>query len=801
MGFRAPSADDAYRYVFRIGDVDELTDRFNWTILVLNDSSPVCREFLGGYAVDLCVRTADRVRFVFFSDLPDGQFAGLAHQAYLDTSRGGPGLLGRVLRRLAAPVRLDFERDGWRDLRPPALVPFDGLDDIARRVGAEADASAAIPGSRLALQFAQRLGVGRHVPGLLLFADVGAPDVHVLPFGDRSAADVYARVRSWIDGYYELNRDVIERWRSTEDEIWELAGQADASLRSVRDWRHERLSDVRALDQITGLLRALPSRGAAEVVAMASASDVPWRLRGRLQTAVRRFAAFDAQDRAAASLEALTGKLAGREDPDGIRKVIRRLERQSPAPLGRDTAELLREAVAALPEPPGDVSPRVELAGWWRRSAMRLVSKAWFRRSQVAADYAAFRAALGPLSVAGDPAVTAGRVLAGLPPGAAGLADDLVRRLGELRRTAPAWVADLTFAEILPPGATSDQDSFDAFVAATPRLRERVEAEEAAYRRDRRQGAAEYARRTTEYRDLVCEALRGELRRLSTANDRRAAVAALETTLEAVRTEFENRLAQLDAMPRFADLSAIPRLTAALDEYDAAVQQIVYPYRSDPDVIAVRTRMSLPEAADMAPPWPRKPVADAARRRLRAATDEDRAAHEEWPRAREEVRALRHRLPPPVREPAPEVADALLPKIAANRFDVFMVHDSADKALVLEVCAQLRRRGIYPWVDAEQIQPGSPYHDVIQSAIRQVGAAAVFIGARGLGRWGRREMAPFLENGMPVIPVLLPGVKEVPEDLVFLRGHHRVEFTASVREEAGLDRLVWGITGVSPGSG
>src|SRR5262249_55990166 len=129
-------------------------------------------------------------------------------------------------------------------------------------------------------------------------------------------------------------------------------------------------------------------------------------------------------------------------------------------------------------------------------------------------------------------------------------------------------------------------------------------------------------------------------------------------------------------------------------------------------------------------------------------------------------------------------------------------HNSADKAFVLDVCRQLRQRGIYPWVDIEQIPPGRWFQDVIQSVIRQVRTAAVFIGPEGLGRWQALEVRTFMEQcvntGVPVIPVLLPGVTQVPESLVFMRGLHHVRFAATVLEEPVLDQLAWGITGIKP---
>ncbi|MFI6099910.1 toll/interleukin-1 receptor domain-containing protein [Lentzea sp. NPDC051213] len=136
---------------------------------------------------------------------------------------------------------------------------------------------------------------------------------------------------------------------------------------------------------------------------------------------------------------------------------------------------------------------------------------------------------------------------------------------------------------------------------------------------------------------------------------------------------------------------------------------------------------------------------------------------------------------------------------AANRFDVFLVYNTSDLAEVLEISGALRLRGIRPWIDVEQVRPGTWVQDAIQAAVRASRAAAVFLGPRGAGRWQRLEILAFVERctveEIPVVPVLLPGVPEVPSELVLLRQLNHVRFRKSVHEPDSLDRLCWGITG------
>lgn len=118
---------------------------------------------------------------------------------------------------------------------------------------------------------------------------------------------------------------------------------------------------------------------------------------------------------------------------------------------------------------------------------------------------------------------------------------------------------------------------------------------------------------------------------------------------------------------------------------------------------------------------------------------------------------------------------------------------------------ELKRRGINPWLDKEQIPPGRWFQDRIQKAIPTIKSAAVFIGTHGLGRWQTLELRAFIsqcvERDIPVIPVLLPGVTEIPEELLFLKELNYVQFVERVNEPDALDQFEFGITGKHPKRG
>ena len=138
----------------------------------------------------------------------------------------------------------------------------------------------------------------------------------------------------------------------------------------------------------------------------------------------------------------------------------------------------------------------------------------------------------------------------------------------------------------------------------------------------------------------------------------------------------------------------------------------------------------------------------------------------------------------------------------SSNFDVFLAHNSLDKPQVEAIAQELKQRGINYWLDKEQIPPGRWFQDVIQEAIPNVKSAAIFIGVNAVGKWQKLELRSFInrcvEADIPVIPVLLPGVNQIPENLVFLKEFSWVKFSQSINEKEALDNLEWGITGKKP---
>lgn len=134
-------------------------------------------------------------------------------------------------------------------------------------------------------------------------------------------------------------------------------------------------------------------------------------------------------------------------------------------------------------------------------------------------------------------------------------------------------------------------------------------------------------------------------------------------------------------------------------------------------------------------------------------------------------------------------------------FDVFLSYNREDEVQVKAIVQALEKRGLRPWLDKEQLRPGQSFQDILEQTLSQAKSAAIFIGPEGLSKWQTLELHSLVsrsrEANMPVIPVLLPGVDELPEELPFLEDINQVRFS-KINDAKALDDLEWGITGKRP---
>ncbi|MEV6241788.1 TIR domain-containing protein [Lentzea sp. NPDC051838] len=146
-------------------------------------------------------------------------------------------------------------------------------------------------------------------------------------------------------------------------------------------------------------------------------------------------------------------------------------------------------------------------------------------------------------------------------------------------------------------------------------------------------------------------------------------------------------------------------------------------------------------------------------------------------------------------------ATTLKGKRDAGDYDVFLCHNVRDKPLVLKIAQQLEERGILPWLDIHDIQPGSRWQQEMAKGIEKSRSAAVLIGPAGPGPWHETEMELIndrsaRDKNYRAIPVVLDGVGEGPELPGFLRVWSTVDMRAA--DPDPIQQLVWGITGRHP---
>jgi ActR/RegA family two-component response regulator len=131
------------------------------------------------------------------------------------------------------------------------------------------------------------------------------------------------------------------------------------------------------------------------------------------------------------------------------------------------------------------------------------------------------------------------------------------------------------------------------------------------------------------------------------------------------------------------------------------------------------------------------------------------------------------------------------------KFDVFLCHNSEDKPMIKTIGKNLNKRGLRPWLDEWELQPGLPWQVLVEQQIEEIKSAAVFVGKSGVGPWQQMEirglLSEFVNRGIPVIPVILNNAPEKPKLPLFLREMTWVDFREN--EPDPLQQLIWGITG------
>ncbi len=139
-------------------------------------------------------------------------------------------------------------------------------------------------------------------------------------------------------------------------------------------------------------------------------------------------------------------------------------------------------------------------------------------------------------------------------------------------------------------------------------------------------------------------------------------------------------------------------------------------------------------------------------------------------------------------------------RIVAGSFDVFLCYNDNDISVVEQVGRRLKERGILPWLDEWELQPGLPWQSLVEQQIGQIPSAAMFIGKDGIGSWQREILRYFqgewLRRMCPVIPVFLSDAPQEMQVPLFLREREAVDFRKQYPDP--MEQLILGIKGGNP---
>lgn len=144
-------------------------------------------------------------------------------------------------------------------------------------------------------------------------------------------------------------------------------------------------------------------------------------------------------------------------------------------------------------------------------------------------------------------------------------------------------------------------------------------------------------------------------------------------------------------------------------------------------------------------------------------------------------------------------------KKAEGRFDVFLSHNSKDKAKVEKIAKKLLSVGLRPWLDKWDLAPGDTISDALEQAIKTIPCAALCFGPADVGNWHVMEIRAYVEawakREARMIPLILSGVEEAPELPLFVRQTLWVDMRDwQSKDDDGFYRLVCGIIGRAPGA-
>ena len=91
-----------------------------------------------------------------------------------------------------------------------------------------------------------------------------------------------------------------------------------------------------------------------------------------------------------------------------------------------------------------------------------------------------------------------------------------------------------------------------------------------------------------------------------------------------------------------------------------------------------------------------------------------------------------------------------------KHFDVFLSYSQNDTAWVREFATTLRNSGITTWFDANDINPGEKWQEVLQQALRESNTLVVILSPNSVSSpWTFFELGAAVADNKKIIPVVI----------------------------------------------
>lgn len=134
-----------------------------------------------------------------------------------------------------------------------------------------------------------------------------------------------------------------------------------------------------------------------------------------------------------------------------------------------------------------------------------------------------------------------------------------------------------------------------------------------------------------------------------------------------------------------------------------------------------------------------------------------------------------------------------------REFDVLLVYFRSDEEVVMSIARRLLEQDISVWIQSDKVPPGRWIHGEILKSISDVRTVAIILSSDSPTEWELWEARTIadrcLQDGVVVIPVMLPGTHQIPDTLSPLERFVCVRFNESVHDEKPFSEFVWGIKG------